>query len=146
MSNLVEHAKRELKLLGETDEEYVQGIVNVMQAFADFGHSGGSASVAIPTIYELMQFHTLTPLTNNPAEWNEVGEGVWQNQRNSEAFSGDGGVTYYLLSEMTPLYETEEYVPEETDASEEAGAVAPPAEGDTVIPVDVTSDQPSQGE
>jgi hypothetical protein len=149
MSNLVEHAKRELELLGETDEEYINGILQVVNAFAAFGHSGGSASVAIPTIHELLQFHTLTPLTNNPEEWNEVAEGVWQNSRNPEAFSGDEGVTYYLLSEMTPLYESEQYVAEETDASGEAGAVAPPPEssasvnpGDTAVPVNVTSDQP----
>lgn len=105
MSNLVEHAKRELNFIGE-DPETIEGYVKVIQAFADMGHSGGSASVAIPVINELLQFHNLTPLTDNPEEWffhdtetSGVKDGFWQNKRNGEAFSHDGGKTYYLLSE-----------------------------------------------
>lgn len=150
MSNLVEHAKRELKLSGETDEEYIAGILKVIQAFADAGHSGGSASVAIPTINELLQFHPLTPLTSNPAEWNEVGDGVWQSVRNSEAFSTDVGVSYYLVSEMTPYYESDPYHATEPDPGPTpdpntvAGTTASgnTASGDTVLPITVVSDQP----
>lgn len=105
MSNLVEHAKRELGIIGE-EPEIVQMYVNVVEAFAAFGHSGGSASVAIPTINALLQFKNLSPLTDDPEEWNHVSEevwgedgGIWQSSRNSEAFSRDGGKTYYLLSE-----------------------------------------------
>jgi hypothetical protein len=71
------------------------------------GHSGGSASVAIPTINALLQFKNLRPLTNDPKEWVHHGEeiwgekgGIWQNERNAEAFSKDGGKTYYLISEQ----------------------------------------------
>ena len=49
------------------------------------------------------------PLTDDPYEWQYHGEdlwgskeGIWQNKRNSEAFSNDGGQTYYLLSENDP--------------------------------------------
>lgn len=105
MSNLVEHARRELALIGE-DPETVDGYLRVVQAFADMGHSGGSASVAVPVINELLQFKNLRPLTDDPAEWFHHGPdvagrpgGIWQNTRNSEAFSNDGGKTYYLLSE-----------------------------------------------
>ncbi len=105
MSNLVDHAKHELEKIGE-DPETVVGYLNVIQAFADMGHSGGSASVAIPTIMELLQFKNLSPLTDDPEEWVQHAEdvwgeedGVWQNRRNGEAFSNDGGTTYYLLSE-----------------------------------------------
>lgn len=100
MSNLVNHARRELEIIGE-EPEFVEGYLKVIQAFADMGHSGGSASVAIPTINALLQFKNLAPLTNDPSEWNEVGYGMWQNSRNSEAFSDNGGVTHYLLSEGT---------------------------------------------
>jgi hypothetical protein len=119
MSNLVEHARRELKLLGETDQAYVDGILKMIQAFADMGHSGGSASVAIPTINALLQFKNLTPLTDNPNEWTHIsddmtidGKSIWQNNRNPEAFSNDKGKTYYLLSEggsnlnRQPLHES----------------------------------------
>lgn len=104
-SNLVQHALRELEAIGE-DAETIGGYLKVVQAFADMGHSGGSASVAIPVINQLLQFKNLTPLTDNPDEWYFHGadmwdgkNGVWQNKRNSEAFSNDGGKTYYLLSE-----------------------------------------------
>lgn len=118
MSNLVEHAKRELALAGN-DEDFNNSIIKAVEAFSSFGHSGGSASVAIPMLNDLLQFKNLTPLTDDPDEWNHVGEevwgepgGVWQSQRNSEAFSNNGGKTYYLLSERSelklgaPIYES----------------------------------------
>ncbi|MET0786256.1 MAG: hypothetical protein ABWY25_06080 [Paenisporosarcina sp.] len=100
MSNLVEHAKRELALVGN-DEDFNNSIIKAIEGFASYGHSGGSASVAIPMLNDLLQFKNLTPLTNDPLMWNNVGPNVWQSQRNSEAFSDDAGVTYYLLSEGT---------------------------------------------
>lgn len=115
MSNLVDHARRELELLKE-EPETIEGYLKVIQAFADMGHSGGSAAVAIPTINELLQFKNLTPLTNNPDEWihhtsetwGEPG-GIWQSVRNPGAFSNDGGKTYYLVSEgRANIYTSEE--------------------------------------
>lgn len=108
MSELVNHAKRELAILGE-EPETIEGYVKVIQAFADMGHSGGSASVAIPVINELLQFKNLRPLTDNPDEWFLHGEGYddsykfWQNKRNPAAFSKDGGKTYYLVNEVPPV-------------------------------------------
>lgn len=109
MSNLVDHAKRELELLGE-DPRVIDGYLKVIQAFADMGHSGGSASVAIPTIEALLLFKNLTPLTDNPDEWIQHSEDVWgasggiyQSKRNPEAFSKDGGKTYYLLSHVEDM-------------------------------------------
>ena len=102
MSNLVDHARRELELIGE-EPETIAGFLAVVQAFADMGHSGGSAFVAIPMINELLQFKNLRPLTSNPDEWQNVsdqsGYEMWQNRRNGEAFSDDGGKTYWLLSD-----------------------------------------------
>lgn len=96
--SLVEHARQELSLLGN-DDDFNECIINAIKAFASYGHSGGSASVAIPILNDLLQFKNLTPLTNNSSEWNKVGDESWQSSRNSEAFSKDGGKTYYLLSE-----------------------------------------------
>lgn len=92
-SNLVVHAKRELALIGE-EPETVEGYIKVIQAFVDMGHSGGSAMVAIPVINRLLQFENLSPLTNDPEDWIEVGDGLWQNRRCSRMFSEDGGITY----------------------------------------------------
>ncbi len=121
MSNLVEHARRELALIGE-EQEFVDGYLNVIQAFANMGHSGGSASVAIPVINQLLQFNNLSPLTNDPDEWMQVAgandHGVWQSCRNPEAFSNDGGKTYYLLSEggndlnREPLHTSKQHIKE----------------------------------
>ena len=131
MSNLVDHAKRELDILaskGGHDEELNRIIVECIEKFSEYGHSGGSASWAIPVLNELLQFKNLTPLTDNPDEWMQVGTGgllyrgydVWQNRRNSEAFSHDGGDTYYLLSNGSsdaypwPKYKTERYIKEKS--------------------------------
>lgn len=104
-SNLVAHARRELKLIGE-DDHTIDGFLKVVQAWADMGHSGGSHSVCLPMLVELLNFKNLSPLTDDPDEWmhhtaevwGEPG-GVWQNVRNGEAFSNDGGKTYTLLSD-----------------------------------------------
>jgi len=105
-SNLVEHARYELELIGE-EPEIIEGLLRVIQAFADMGHSGGSASVAIPMINKLLQFQPLTALTSSSEEWIEIcremsgGEELWQNRRDSRAFSNDGGRTYYLVDDKT---------------------------------------------
>lgn len=105
MSNLVDHAKRELALAGN-DDDFNQSIIKAVKAFSSFGHSGGSASIAIPMLNDLLNYRNLTPLTDDPDEWMHVAEdvwgeagGIWQSRRNPEAFSRDGGKSYYLLSE-----------------------------------------------
>jgi len=92
-SNLVIHARRELNIIGE-EPDIIEGYLKVIQAFADMRHSGGSAMVAIPVINRLLQFQNLAPLTDNPDDWIEVGDGLWQNRRCSKMFSTDGGKTY----------------------------------------------------
>lgn len=101
MSSLVEHAKRELALIGN-DANFNNSIIDAISEFAKYGHSGGSASVAIPMLNALLQFKNLTPLTDDILEWNEVGPDTWQSNRNPEAFSDDGGKTYTLISETIP--------------------------------------------
>lgn len=102
--NLVRHARRELELLGE-GEDVIEWMIRVVREFASYGHSGGSASILIFTLHDLLQFKNLTPLTDDPAEWVHhtpdvfPPNGTWQNARNGEAFSNDGGKTYYLLSD-----------------------------------------------
>lgn len=128
MSKLVEHAKRELELVGE-EPETIEGYLKVVQAFADMGHSGGSASVAVPVINELLQFKNLRPLTDDPKEWHchtaedyGVNEDLWQNIRNGAAFSHDGGKTYYLVSDgantnnRKPMYTSVPHLAEEPTA------------------------------
>lgn len=92
-NGLVAHARRELNLIGE-EPDVIAGYLNVIQAFADMGHSGGSAMVAIPTINRLLQFENLAPLTTAPEDWIDVADDLWQNRRCGRMFSTDGGKTY----------------------------------------------------
>jgi hypothetical protein len=103
MSNLVKHAETELMLIGE-DQETIKGLLKVVRAFASMGHSGGSASVGVAQVARLLAFENLSPLTDNPREWMlhepEVWSlPLWQNIRNSAAFSNNGGRTYWLVSD-----------------------------------------------
>lgn len=97
------HARRELAILGE-DQDVIDGIASVVQAFASCGHSGGSAPYAIAYLEKLLRFQALTPLTDNPDEWidrTEIsGTPMWQSARDPRAISLDGGKTYQLTDEM----------------------------------------------
>jgi len=104
-SNLVRHARTELELIGE-DPVTIAGYLKIMQAFSDMGHSGGSASVAIPQINALLQFQNLAPITADPDEWFFHGpkiagkpNGFWQSTRNPAIFSEDGGKTHYSVED-----------------------------------------------
>jgi hypothetical protein len=126
-SNLVDHARRELRIIGE-DPDTINGLCKVVRAFDDMGHSGSSAPHAIAYLEKILRFEPLTELTDDPAEWiDRHAEGLfplpfWQSKRNSEAFSTDGGKTYTLLSEQkaagdittTPLHRTKQ-VPQATE-------------------------------
>lgn len=103
--SLVEHAQRELEF-ANVEHDVRPSLIAAVEAFASYGHSGGSASVCRMILFKLLGFEPLGPLTDNPDEWMDVsrfvdgdGEDVWQNCRRSDAFSLDGGKTYYLLDE-----------------------------------------------
>ena len=101
-SPLVDHARRELALIGE-DQDVIDGIAKVIEAFAEAADSGGSPPFGIAYIEKLMRFEPLTPLTDDPAEWQDQTEAsgvpLWQSRRNPMAFSTDSGRTYTLLGE-----------------------------------------------
>lgn len=120
-SNLVAHARRELSLC-ESDPWLIDGIVKIVQSFADMGHSGGSASITIGIVNELLQYHNLTPLTDDPTDWQdrsvESGYPLWQCRRRSDAFSEDGGATYWLLNEDEAKNKIHISAPHQTDETE----------------------------
>jgi hypothetical protein len=97
-SNLVRHAKKELDLLGCEDED-IEYMLKIVQAFSDVGPSGSQASWMIGILVKLLCFENLTDLTNDPSEWIDVDPNVWQSTRRADAFSNNGGKTYYLTSE-----------------------------------------------
>jgi hypothetical protein len=101
-SPLVDHARRELALIGE-DEWLTNGLCKVIAAFAEMGHSGFSAEHSTVVLEKLLRYQPLSPLTDDPAEWEDRSEmsgyPIWQNTRDSRAMSTDGGKTYTLVDE-----------------------------------------------
>ena len=116
--SIEEHARHELELIGE-ESETIDWYCRVIREFASYGHSGGSASVCIPVLNRLLEQRNLSPLTDDPAEWIDQsvpsGYPLWQNRRDSTAFSEDGGKTYYLLEEKVPLHESQPKGGRQTD-------------------------------
>ncbi len=129
-SNLVNHARSELVLLlppdgrpGDPDykpDEPLNGmndrmradILQLVMVFADQGHSGMSASFCTSVLEKLLRWENLTPLTDNPDEWMEVGPDVWQSKRRPEAFSDDGGRHYRLNSDREVVHLADPWMPE----------------------------------
>jgi hypothetical protein len=102
-SNLTEHARRELDLCGQAEEDpaYAASLVAAVAAFASYGHSGGSAGIARHQLHTLLGHGTLSPLTDSPDEWEDrseiSGEPLWQNRRDPSWFSVDAGRSWYQL-------------------------------------------------
>lgn len=104
---LPEHARREMELL-EAEAWLIDGVVEMVQAYSKMGHD--VKQIVLPLLDQLIDGNILTPLTDDPDEWERVTEGEdhWQNVRDSSAFSENGGKTYFLLSESldTPELKT----------------------------------------
>lgn len=97
------YARRELELAGWFDDDSFYGdmmghaVLRMIREFSDEGHSGMSAGIATGLFKTLADFNPLTPLTGEDDEWNEIGEGRFQNRRCSHVFKdlGPEGFTAY---------------------------------------------------
>ena len=92
--SIVEYAKRELAMI-EHDGDGIQdmvdnNIIEILERFEEQGHSGFSAGYLIGCLERLMRFLPLTPLTGEEDEWNEIGDGEYQNKRCSRVFKDNG--------------------------------------------------------
>lgn len=103
MSNLTKHAEHELKMAGlfNKDSDYGgllgESVMELINVFAKQGHSGYSASIVCDIFNTLAKYQTLTSLTGEDAEWNEVAEGLFQNKRNSAVFKdGKSGKACFI--------------------------------------------------
>jgi len=116
MPTQLERAKYELQKAGYTlipvpenkewdIEDYTQQIgtmaYEIVKQFCNQGHSGMSAQYCISIITKLLNGDVLTPLTNNPEEWEQDfnGNGHWQSKRKFSCFSDDNLKTYYDINE-----------------------------------------------
>ncbi len=109
--SLVDHAERELRLAGlfdkdsDYDGETARAVMALVHVFASQGHSGGSAHMVLHAFERVARFKTLTDITSDPSEWNDVSSmsgpsgPAWQNARQSSCFSDDGGRTYYDIDD-----------------------------------------------
>lgn len=116
---LLEHAKSELKYGGydisekgcnpPNPKEPMDGYVNscaknafeLLETFSKAGHSGMSAGVTLHLFNKLVNWENLTPLTNNPDEWQKLDDSTdsdWQSKRNSACFTNDFK-TYWNIDE-----------------------------------------------
>ena len=102
MSNLEMHAKKEMEIAGLFDKDSDYGgmlgdaVMKMIKVFADEGHSGFSAGMAVSVFEKVAKFEPLTPLTGADDEWMDIaeyGDGsmCWQNIRCSHVFKDKDG-------------------------------------------------------
>lgn len=83
--SIIEQAKIELKAInfGEDDSKVM---IDILERFFDQWDSGGAVWAVAPVLQRLIAGKPLSPLTGADDEWNEVGNGVFQNRRLSTVF------------------------------------------------------------
>lgn len=106
MSNLINHAKRELLKLGykpieecedDPDKWVQENVLELLEVFSKQGHSGFSAPYVINLFKKLANFEPVAPIICTDDEWNEVGNDQYQNNRCSAVFKNStNGKPYYL--------------------------------------------------
>jgi hypothetical protein len=108
---LVAHAEKEIRKAGLFDEDgdydgmIGDAVMELVDAFANQGHSGGSAHLTLDAFDRVVRFKQLTPITSDPSEWQDVTEycdpdsPLWQSRRDPELFSNDGGQTWYNVDD-----------------------------------------------
>ena len=112
-SNIAAHAWDELNRVGAFTAytDFYGGmtgraVMELVAVFVEQGHSGMSGSLVADTFHRLVMFKPLGPLTDDPDEWMEVNDGLWQSRREPSAFSRDGGLTYYLTDDRDTIRTT----------------------------------------
>ncbi|MCL4419547.1 hypothetical protein M1146_05620 [Patescibacteria group bacterium] len=107
MTNIETYAIDELTRIGmygsgdEMNDAMCEHILKMVNVFAEEGHSGFSANYAISILQKLLRFEPLSPLTGEDDEWNEVGDGHYQNKRFSRVFKeGKDGQAYDMQGKV----------------------------------------------
>tara|TARA_R110000868_G_scaffold152621_5_gene377777 strand:+ start:807 stop:1214 length:408 start_codon:yes stop_codon:yes gene_type:complete len=97
--SLVDHARKELEIAGFFDKDSDYGgmlgeaVMKMVELFAEEGHSGYSAGMAISLFKTVASYDPLTPLTGSDDEWVEIADNKYQNNRCSHVFK-DGNQAY----------------------------------------------------
>jgi hypothetical protein len=106
---------------GSPDRWMADDLMQMLAVFSSHGHSGYSASYAVSAFTDLARFQPLGPLTGEPDEWFDHGDGLMQNRRcghvfkqpdrfNGQAYDLDGrvfrepnGACYTNSDSMVPI-------------------------------------------
>lgn len=101
--NYLDHAKKEFNIAGWTDnngnfkdemqELVCKDVLDLLSVFSKQGHSGASAAYTIGLFKQLVTWDIISPLTGEDSEWNDVGDGLFQNNRCSRVFK-ENGIAY----------------------------------------------------
>jgi hypothetical protein len=96
---MIEFAKRELKHLLDSKEEYdnrmAENVLELLNVFANQGHSGFSAPWCVQLFSRLAMYKPLGPLTGEDDEWQKIDNNLFQNKRYSAVFKkGKDGKAY----------------------------------------------------
>lgn len=95
--SLESFAQHELERAGLFDKDSDYGgmlgdaVMRMVRLFADEGHSGFSAGMAVQIFGRLARYEPLSPLTGSDDEWTEVGDGIFQNRRSPRVFKEASG-------------------------------------------------------
>jgi hypothetical protein len=110
MNSTQSHAKRELDILTSTVSDAIvrdfkPEILDLCEAFGNSGQSGGSAPYTAhaitATINKLLNFETISPLTGEDYEWNDItemngGKKMYQNNRDGRVFKNEDGRASFI--------------------------------------------------
>lgn len=102
LSDLSKHAIGELSLIKE-DAKIILWYVSVIEAFNIMQLPPEASDHCVGTLTQLLRYGNLAPLTDEPREWIQIGDTLWQSIRNRDAFSNNGGTTYKLYSENSDV-------------------------------------------
>ena len=95
--SIIEQAKIELAAInfGEDDSRVM---IEILEKFFDQWDSGGAVHAVAPVLQRLIAGKPLGPLTGEPGEWVDHGDGVFQNRRCGSVFKDprfhDGKLAY----------------------------------------------------
>lgn len=114
-AELTVHIVNELTLLG-SDEETIEKFLKIVRLIDEIDSSSGPPFKFLNSYRRLIKEKNLTPLSDDAEEWEPIEnvsedypDGLWASRRNKEAFSEDGGRTYFLIVDVVENFAQRAY-------------------------------------
>lgn len=118
--SIISQAKEELRRInfGEDDTKVM---VDILELFFNQWDSGGAVYAVAPILQRCIAGKPLSPLTGADDEWNEVGDGVFQNKRMGSVFKDprfhDGKLAYDIDAPEPRAAITFPYMPDRAEVA-----------------------------